>query len=109
MLVGAQKPGLCCAVVTQCGLWRLRGCPRHGGYVAHQCIGRFTVAAFADATAASPPLHKLHPCYPRSSSMFRSASVSFSMAANASSTASSVLSRIVTDSMSFPSALTEVA
>jgi hypothetical protein len=42
-------------------------------------------------------------------SMSRSASLSFSMAANTSSTASSVLSRIVTDSMSFPSALTEVA
>jgi hypothetical protein len=61
MLVGAQKPGLCCAVVTQCGLWRLRGCPRHGGYVAHQCIGRFTVAAFADATAASQTASLLPP------------------------------------------------
>ena len=35
-------------MVTQHGLWRLRGCPRHGGHVAHECNGRFTVAAFAD-------------------------------------------------------------
>jgi hypothetical protein len=35
-------------MVTQRGFWRLRGCPRHGGHVANECLGRFTVAAFAD-------------------------------------------------------------
>jgi len=46
--VGAKKRGLCRAVVAQRGFWRLRGNPRHGGHVANECIGRFTVAAFAD-------------------------------------------------------------
>jgi hypothetical protein len=55
----------------------------------------------------TPVQRPLQPRYEPSESlsMSRSASVSFSMAANTSSTSSSVLSRIVTDSMSFPSAL----
>jgi hypothetical protein len=35
-------------VVTQRGFWRLRGCPRHGGHVVNEWIGRFTVAALSD-------------------------------------------------------------
>src|ERR1700760_3198460 len=47
-LGGAQKPGLYRIVVTQRGFWRLRGCPRHGGHLANEWIGRFTVAPLAD-------------------------------------------------------------
>jgi hypothetical protein len=52
-LVGAEKPSLCRAVVTQRGFWGLPVCPRHGGHVANECIGRFTSSVPRPVTNAS--------------------------------------------------------